>query len=653
MSRMVGVVAIVGLLACVSASSVTPVQKVLQMMNDMKSKGLKEKDEEIVAFKTTMQFCKDTIANKEKAVADATDLIAKLSADIEQYTSDAKVLGKEINKLDASADEATNDAAASTAEFESQKSDYEATHAEYETNIADIEVGTSQLKSMMSATNAASFIQKWVSSAKLPARAHKVLTAFLATSSATELESAAPEGSKFESQSGGIVEMMEGLTSKMEDEKTTLEQEFVKTRGSYQMMQQTLTDQIDQHKTMRNHKAGTKKDKEAAASAAEGDKASTEASKASDEQFLKDLYVECATKSSEYESNQKIRAGEITALNKAIEIIAGGAVSGASEKHLPQLLQSSVSLGQLRSVAAKKQSQSAAASFLQAQGRRLSSRVLSTLSLRVAEDPFAKVKKMIQDMVYKLMEEANSEAEHKGFCDTELGTNKMTREQKTTTVNELTASIEEMTAKISTLSDEIGDLSAQIGEIDAAVAEATAIRAEEKAKNAVTITDAVGASTAVKQALGVLQAYYEGVSLVQKGSSHGPAQSSASTGVIGMLEVILSDFERLEADTKASESTNQKEFEKFSTDSAQDKAVKEQHVKNKSETRTETDVANAQAKKDLKSTQEELDAAEKYFEELKPSCVESGNSYEDRVARRKEEIESLKEALKILDDQDI
>jgi len=229
----------------------------------------------------------------------------------------------------------------------------------------------------------------------------------------------------------------------------------------------------------------------------------------------------------------------------------------------------------------------------------------------------------------------------------------MTREQKTTTVNELTASIEEMTAKISTLSDEIGDLSGQIGDIDAAVAEATAIRADEKAKNAVTVTDAIGASTAVKQALGVLQAYYEGLSLVQRGSSHGPAQSSASTGVIGMLEVILSDFERLEADTKASEETNQKEFEKFSNDSSQDKAVKEQHVKNKSETRTETDVANAQAKKDLKSTQEELDAAEAYFEKLKPSCVESGNSYEDRVARRKEEIESLKEALKILDDQDI
>ena len=35
------------------------------------------------------------------------------------------------------------------------------------------------------------------------------------------------------------------------------------------------------------------------------------------------------------------------------------------------------------------------------------------------------------------------------------------------------------------------------------------------------------------------------------------------------------------------------------------------------------------------------------------SCVDAGVSYEDRVARRKEEIESLQEALRILNGEDI
>jgi len=45
-------------------------------------------------------------------------------------------------------------------------------------------------------------------------------------------------------------------------------------------------------------------------------------------------------------------------------------------------------------------------------------------------------------------------------------------------------------------------------------------------------------------------------------------------GVIGMLEVIESDFARLEADTKAAEATAQKEYDTFMTDSKVDKSAK-------------------------------------------------------------------------------
>jgi len=41
--------------------------------------------------------------------------------------------------------------------------------------------------------------------------------------------------------------------------------------------------------------------------------------------------------------------------------------------------------------------------------------------------PFDKVKKLISDLITRLLEEANQESEQKGFCDKELGTNKITR----------------------------------------------------------------------------------------------------------------------------------------------------------------------------------------------------------------------------------
>merc|ERR1719169_402429 len=100
------------------------------------------------------------------------------------------------------------------------------------------------------------------------------------------------------------------------------------------------------------------------------------------------------------------------------------------------------------------------ASFLKRRAQQTNSRILSLIAVRVSEDPFKKIKKMIQDMVDKLMEEANEEAEHKGFCDTEMGTNKNTRDEKTEKVETLTAEIEKLTADITKLGEQSTVLSA-------------------------------------------------------------------------------------------------------------------------------------------------------------------------------------------------
>merc|ERR1719218_551349 len=121
-----------------------------------------------------------------------------------------------------------------------------------------------------------------------------------------------------------------------------------------------------------------------------------------------------------------------------------------------------------------------------------------------------------------------------------------------------------------------------------------------------------------------------------------------SGGVIGMLEVIESDFARLESDTKASEATAQKEYDDFMTDSKVDKTEKSTDIEHKTAKKQDQEQTLTIKKEDLEGTQKELDAALAYFDKLKPTCVDTGESYEDKVARRKEEIQSLSEALKIL-----
>merc|ERR1711953_238298 len=278
-----------------------------------------------------------------------------------------------------------------------------------------------------------------------------------------------------------------------------------------------------------------------------------------------DLVATCEQKATDFESRQQLRTEELEAIAKAIEIIESGAVKGNAEKHLPSAFLEGHSFSSLR-MDVQSSMQAKASMFLHEKAKDLQSRVLSAVADHVAADPFRKVKKMIKDLITKLMEEANEEAEHKGWCDTELATNEKTKKEKTEAVETLHAEIDQLQASIAKLTEDIAELTKAVAELDAAMAKATTLRQEEKEKNEQTIADSAEAQTAVAQALTVLKEFYakagEATALVQQPEtfdSQYKGMQSENGGVVGMLEVIESDFARLEAETKAAEATAQKE----------------------------------------------------------------------------------------------
>merc|ERR1719236_41231 len=125
------------------------------------------------------------------------------------------------------------------------------------------------------------------------------------------------------------------------------------------------------------------------------------------------------------------------------------------------------------------------------------------MASHAAEDPFVKVKKMIKDLIVKLITEANEEADAKGWCDNELSTNKATRDEKSSEVERLTAEIEDAKALEAKLTEEMDTLTKEIKEINEALAKATSDRQAEKEKNTQTITEAKAASAAVTAAVTV------------------------------------------------------------------------------------------------------------------------------------------------------
>jgi hypothetical protein len=657
------------LLATASASTVTPIQKVITMMEDMVAKGEKEKKEEVVAFAAFASFCKNTIGEKERAIEKGKAEIMQLEADILKAQSDQTTLAKELAVLTENIDAWEKDKQNLTDYRDGEKSDANELIADVKDSIESVQRAVQTVKEQLPSSFL--FLQKVAKLARTPKNAKKTLWAFLSMKQPEDpLAVSAPEAASYEFQSGGVVEMLEKLEDKFRGELHDLEKAEILAGQEFTLQIQELVNQIEMATDESEMKTKKKAERAQDEAEAKGDLATTQSDVATDSKYLKDLVTECDSKAKAYENRQMLRKEELVAVNKAIEIMSSDDVTGSGEKYLPQFVQMKSktkphSMSLLRA-SSDSPIRKKLVSFLSAQAKSMKSKILLKILAVATDSPFDKVKKMIKDLIVKLMEEATEETEHKGWCDTEMGSNKQTREDKAEAVSTLTANSEELTAKIAKLTNKIAELSDSVSEIDAAVAEATALRSSEKVKNAKTIEDAKVAQVAVAKALTVLQEFYSKAAAAtafvqQDPASDAPATFSkpytgmggSNTGVIGMLEVIQADFARLESETTTSESAADEEFTRFGDDSSQDKAVKNTDLENAEKDKSVAEADLTTTKKTLGATQTELDAALSYYDKLKPSCVDAGLSYEERVRMREEEIQSLQESLKILGGEDI
>merc|ERR1719410_2848957 len=116
-------------------ADVTPIQKVIEMMDGMLAKGKKEKHEEEVEFAKFHEWCDQLRDEKTKSIAEATAQIEELAAAIDKAESDAEVLSEEISELEASIAKNEADAKSATELRAKEKADYVAQHHDYSESI--------------------------------------------------------------------------------------------------------------------------------------------------------------------------------------------------------------------------------------------------------------------------------------------------------------------------------------------------------------------------------------------------------------------------------------------------------------------------------------------------------------------------------------
>jgi len=638
------------------ATDVTPLQKVVAMMDEMLAKCKEDKHQEETEFATFQAWCDGTVKETTISIQDGAESIEQLIADIAKAQADAEAAAAdaEDNLARADADQAELDRL--TAIREKEHADYSATHADLSESLDALARALATLKAK---------------EADVPQALMQVKRVARLSGVIDSLMQQAPEANAYEFQGGTVVKMLEDLTHKFEDERLALEKVEMNAKAEFDVLHQKLFASVKEAKATAGRKTVLKAKRLDDAATGKGDLTITKKTKAEDEKTLADTKAECQSRADVFEKDQEVRAGEIEAINMAKKILTSDEVSGAADKHLPAALVQNAALAQLRgedqSPARRK-----AMELLQGRAKELGSRYLALAAARVAADPFVKVKKMIKDLIVKLMEEANAEADHNAYCTTELATNKQTREIKTTETEELSAEIEKRTAESAQLKEHISILTNAVAELKAKQSEATELRNEEKATNTKTIEEAKVAQVAVEKATAVLKDFYAqasgGASLLQgQGPRNDMAErlglkdqmdrvntASASYsggnagGIMSMLEVILSDFARLETETTSAEAQGQAKYQTFMDESAEDIAVKDTETNHKANRRDQCESELRSLKKELGLTQEELNAAMDYYSKLKDDCLETGLSYEERVAKREEEIQALKEALQVL-----
>jgi len=307
--------------------------------------------------------------------------------------------------------------------------------------------------------------------------------------------------------------------------------------------------------------------------------------------------------------------------------------------------------------------------LLNTQGTKLKSTLLLSLASQIKADPFMKIKKLIQDLIERLLQEATDEANQKGFCDKAQSEAKQKRTYAAESIAELNGQMAELEAVHDKLTEELATLETEIAEIESKQEEASTMRTEEKTENEATVLEAKAGLEAVNQAIDILDKFYKtaakekvDLGLIQgplddapdAGFGEGEAYTGAggeSGGILGMLDVIKGDFERTISATEKAEATAETEYQAFVTESSKSLAEKKMAEEQKSKQKDDAAEEYESADEDIAAQTSLLRTGIKELIELKPVCEVKPMSFEERTARRNDEIESLKKGLCVLQQQ--
>merc|ERR1719242_425777 len=564
------------------ANQVSPITKVLQLMSDMETKIIGEGEAAHATYAEFAEMCEERSKNLQFEIKTGKAEVADLKAAIDEETALAESLDTKVEELTASiaADEA--DLAAATKIREKENADFMAEEKELSEVIDSLQRAIGILEkemakhgaSMMQIKNAGSLaktLQVLVEASSLTSADAKGIAALVQTQqNSDDTETGAPDPAVYKGQSGGIIDTLGDLLEKAESQLAELRGKETAALHEFESLKQSLEDKIKyETKEMAEAKQGIAASNEKKATA-EGDLDATSKNLAEDISALAELHHECLSKAQDYEAETKSRGEELKAIataKKVIQETTAGAADLSYGLNQVSFLQS----GGVRAVR-----------FLHDLAEKEHFPALAQLTLRMDsairtnDDPFAKVKGLIQDMIETLEKRAEADATEKAYCDKELAETNAKKDAKTTEIKKLSTQIDSMTSRAAQLKAEVAELEKSLSALAKAQAEMDKIRLEEKEEYNKAKAAMEAGIKGVQLALKVLRDYYA------KDKAHA-ADEGGGAGIIGLLEVVESDFSKGLIEMTSTEENAQGTYDQETKDNEIEKTTKEQDIKYKSE----------------------------------------------------------------------
>jgi len=654
------------LAATTHSAQVSPVQKVVELLEQCKAKVQKDLAAEAKEMEEYTTFCDTELEEKGYAIKTAERTITELTADVADNQAVIETSESEIADTGAVLAEKDGEMASAAAERKTSNEGFVASEKEMIESIDELAGAVNQIKGAGAAflqgkagsklRSAVSALSEVVKAGRLDFASHKRLHSLLQAAEAEKEDSddllrSAPKADAFESGTGGIMATLEDMQKKAEDGLSELRKKEMEDTHSFDMVKQNLENEQKNLKEKLALATKTNAEAKEKSAQAESELVQTKKTKAADEEYSTSLKMECETAAREWGERQASAKEEMQVIEKAKEILVSGVKALVQVSSHTKSRRWGEDDEQVTSAETREDTiRVKLGSFLKKLARQQKSFALAQLASVSAADPFVKIRGLIEEMISKLVAEAQEEATQKAFCDEEMGKSKASKEEKEGLVEKHSSRLEEAESRTAQLTESIKQLEAEIAEIDKSQTEATKLRGEEKAAYDVASKDFRDSAEAVARAIAVLKNYYEGAALVQVARpKFGSAKGDAGGSIISILEMAQEDFTTLLAEAEETEDVAVESYEKLTQENAVARASKEAEAKAAASELKSLKVTIENSKEDKASTTAELDAIIAYIEKLKPQCESKVMSYAERKAAREAEIEGLKNALQIIE----